>query len=240
MTSHALHLIPKRLQRGGLARRRRRRPLAPDLDLISVAGTIGAGVRDHSGMRLGRIDDFVVRWTAGDPHPPLDGVLVKVREARRYVPASSVTELDRDGLTFVGALAQPPGPEQTGLVPLRRVLDRQIVDVEGVNVVRVSDLALARVADGIRLVGADVSARTLVRRLGPRRLRRTVAVDRTYDFAAVAAVSLAGAGAAGPTLRLTVAVAQLRDLRPAELDQLLAGLPVSESDRLEQQVTEQS
>jgi hypothetical protein len=240
VTSQALHLIPHRLHRRELARRQRRRRLASDLNVISVAGTIGAAVRDHAGGRLGRVDDFVVRWTADDPHPPLYGVIVKVRNTRGFVAASAVTDLDPDGLTFAGALAKPPGPEHTGLVRLRDVLDRQIVDVEGVDVVRVSDLALARVAGGIRLIGADVSARTLLRRLGPRRLRRTVAIGRVYDFAAIAAVSLADAGSASSTLRLTVGVSQLRDLKPAELNQLLGGLPVVESDRLERQVTVRS
>ena len=51
------------------------------------------------------------------------------------------------------------------------VVDHQLVDVDGVRVVRASDLYLARVAGVYRLVGVDVGFQTLLRRLGPTRWR---------------------------------------------------------------------
>lgn len=91
-----------------------------------------------------------------------------------------------------------------------------------------SDLVLGRFPDGFRLVGADVSVRTLLRRLGPASMRRRVAVERVYDWASVAAFSVRGAGEVGSVLRLTNAAAQLGTLRPDELERLLGDLPPHE------------
>ena len=65
------------------------------------------------------------------------------------------------------------------------VLDHQLVDVDGVQVIRAADLYLAEVIGRIRLVGADVSNATLLRRLGPRRWRPRPTPDRVIDWAAI-------------------------------------------------------
>lgn len=139
----------------------------------------------------------------------------------------------------LGGLLEHRLPErQPGLVALAHdVLDRQIVDVDGTEIVRVSDLVLGRLPGGMRLVGVDVSARTFLRRLGPTSLRRRVAVERVYDWASVAAFSVRGAGEAGSVLRLTSAAAELRALGPAELDTLLGDLPPREREQVRRHVT---
>src|SRR6476619_4028130 len=49
--------------------------------VISVAHIIGRPVRNVAGTRIGRVSDIVVRWDAGNEHPPVTGVFVKVRGA---------------------------------------------------------------------------------------------------------------------------------------------------------------
>src|SRR3989442_11846032 len=51
----------------------------------------------------------------------------------------------------------------------RDLLDKQIVDTHGAKVVRVNDLQLAEHEGQLRLVGADVGLRGLLRRVGPER-----------------------------------------------------------------------
>jgi len=51
------------------------------------------------------------------------------------------------------------------------VLDRQVVDADGVQILRPADLYLAAVEDRIELVGIEVGLGALARRLGPKRLR---------------------------------------------------------------------
>ena len=131
------------------------------------------------------------------------------------MPASALAALTPDSVRLTADFEPRPVERQPGLVALANdVLDRQIVDAGGADIVRVSDLVLGRLPDGIRLVGADVSARTLLRRLGPAALRRRVAPERVYDWAAVAAFSVRGPGEAGSVLRLTTAAAELAPFAP--------------------------
>src|SRR5205807_1749644 len=53
----------------------------------------------------------------------------------------------------------------------RDLLDKQIVDTHGAKVVRVNDLQLSEVDGQLRLVGADVGLRGLLRRVGAEAVR---------------------------------------------------------------------
>ena len=240
MTSHALGFALRRARRHTLSRRHVK-PVEFEGKLLSVAGAVGSPVYSGSGERLGDLDDIVVRWDSGDEHPPLYGALVHAHRSLAFVPATAIAAVLPDQLRLHGSL-EPGAPERhPGLVALARdVLDRQIVDVDGADVDRVSDLVLGRGPDGIRLVGADVSLRTLLRRLGPARMRRMVATERVYDWASVAAFSVHGAGEAGSVLKLTDAASHLRALDPTQIASLLDDLPPPERDQLSSHLAEDS
>jgi hypothetical protein len=232
MSSHALRPTLRRIKRRPLPHRRHRK-VAVAGELISVAGVVGSSVYDDGGRRVGSLHDLVVRWDSGEPHPPLYGAVVSARLKHTFVPAEAIAALEAGRVRLGGHLEPRPVERQAGLVALAHdVLDRQIVDAGGADIVRVSDLVLGRLPDGIRLVGADVSARTLLRRLGPAALRRRVARDRVYDWAGVAAFSVRGPGEAGSVLRLTSAADQLATLRPDELETLIGDLPPAERAQL--------
>jgi len=227
VTNFALRPPPRRIARRSRGRREPR-PIETDAELISVAGVVGSRVVDSSGRHVGRLDDLVVRWDPSEPHPPLAGAVVRSLRPW-FVPKASITELRPDGLRLHHTFSVRPVERKPWLVALAHdILDRQIVDVDGANVDRVSDLVLGLSADEIRLLGADVSARTFLRRLGPAQLRRRVARERVYDWADVAAFSARGAADASSVLNLTDAAARLRKEGPAGVDALLEDLPPHE------------
>ncbi len=105
----------------------------------------------------------------------------------------------------------------------RDVLDHQLVDVDGVQVIRPADLYLAQIPgpEGsiLRLVGVDVSNQTLLRRLGPKRWRGLPTPDRVIDWAAIRPF-----GSEVTTVKLRASQDELRRLRPGELADLLEDL----------------
>jgi len=237
MTNAAIRPVPRRVRRRSLGFHTPRR-LETDAELLSIAGTVGSGVVDASGKLVGRLDDLVVHWSEDEPHPPLAGAIVRFIVRRAFVPMSSIAELRPEELLLRHTTELRPVERKAWLVALAHdVLDRQIVDVDGSDVKRVSDLLLGRLPGGLRLVGVDVSVRTLLRRLGPASLRRHVATDRVYDWASVAAFSKRGAGEASSVLQLTQALDALRKKGPADLQALLEDLPVGERAKLERHVT---
>jgi Mg/Co/Ni transporter MgtE len=105
------------------------------------------------------------------------------------------------------------------------VLDHQLVDVDGVQVIRAADLYLAEVLGRVRLVGADVSTSTLLRRLGPRRWRPLPTPDRVIDWAAIQPFGEGTDSVDGATqVRLKTTHEGLHRLRPGELADLLEDL----------------
>jgi hypothetical protein len=229
----ALRRGPKRLHRPAIPHRHRR-PIPPGLRsrLVSVAGAIGVPVVEPSGARIGSLADVVVRWDPGETHPPLHGVVVRIGRTLAFIGTDAIAALSPGRVETAGAFVPLPARD-AGLVALAHdVLDRQIVDVDGVDIVRVSDLVLGAGPRGAQLVGVDVSARTLLRRLGPAWLRRRVAIDRLRDWASVGAFSVRAAGEAGSVLKLTQAADRLSSLDPAELELLLSDLPPDEGQAL--------
>ncbi len=99
------------------------------------------------------------------------------------------------------------------------VIDHQIVDVDGLRVVRSSDLYLAPLDKEIRLVGVDVSFVSFLRRVFPVTVRRRATPDRVVDWATVASLTDSGGQVrtAGPR-------SALAQLRPADLADLIEDL----------------
>ena len=211
-------------------RRRTRRILASEGvfdSIVSLAGLLGRPVRNQRGQEIGRLEDVVARWADGQVYPPVSGLIIKVGRREAFVPASLI---DRIGHTEVllrsSRLDLRDVVRRPSEVLLAKdVLDHQLVDVEGVQVIRAADLYLAEVIGRIRLVGADVSNATLLRRLGPRRWRPRPTPDRVIDWAAIQTFAEStGEAQAATQVRLKTTNEGLQRLRPAELADLLEDL----------------
>ena len=226
VTSLALRPPPRRIRRRPQPRRQRHRLAIAD-ELVSVAGVVGSPVYDGAGARVGTLDDLLLRSDAADPHPAICGVVIRAGRRRTFVADTGVERVLRNALHLRAPLDEAAREPPEGSIGLAHdVLDRQVVDVDGADVARVSDLVLACPPDGVRLVGIDVSARTLLRRLGPASLRREIAPGRVYDWASVAVV------AGDSSLHLTSAARRLRERGPEDLEALFADLPPTERSQL--------
>jgi CBS domain-containing protein/sporulation protein YlmC with PRC-barrel domain len=216
-------------------RRRTRRILASEGvfdSIVSLAGLLGRPVRNQSGQEIGRLTDVVARWADGQVYPPVSGLVIRVGRRLAFVPASAIDRIGhaeillRSSRLDLRDVVRRPGE----VLLARDVLDHQLVDVEGVQVIRAADLYLAEVIGRIRLVGADVSNATLLRRLGPRRWRPRPTPDRVIDWATIQPFNEpvgdpAGAPNGGTSqVHLKTTNEGLHRLRPGELADLLEDL----------------
>ena len=196
--------------------------------LVSVAGIIGRPVKDQDGKDLGKLLDFVVRH-GGETYPPVSGLIVKVAGRRAYIDGARIAKLTKDEITLSSAKVNLNEYQRRSGEQLLDgdVLDHQIVDVNGLRVVRTSDLYLAPLDKEIRLVGVDVSFRSFVRRIFPGTFGRKPGVDQVIDWASVA--SLADDGG---VVRTTATREALSKLRPADIADIIEDLEGREQSAL--------
>jgi hypothetical protein len=188
--------------------------------LISVAGLVGRAVRNPVGGVVGRVRDVLARWS-GATYPEVTGLVVRVGRRDAFVPAAAVASLAGPSVELRSArLDLADVQRRPGEVFLMAdVVDHQLVDVDGRRVIRAADLYLAPMTPWLRLVGADVSAAALARRLGPSRWRQRRDPSRVIDWAAIQPF-----GRPGEPLRLREGNRAVDRLRPSELADLLEDL----------------
>ena len=190
-----------------------------------VSELIGAPVRDPAGRVVARVTDLLV--PADADYPAVEALSLKPRKGdARMVPWSAVRVLDNGALTLVVALAETPtfDPPPNELSLARQVLDHQIIDVNGVRVVRVNDLQLASTpSDGTyHLVGVDISTAGLLRRLGAGRMLGALGLRLTPKAIAWEDIEPVESGSAG--VKLKMSHADLAKLHPSDIAEIISQL----------------
>jgi len=204
---------------------------------ISLAHLLGRHVLDAAGTRVGRVSDVVVRWDANVTYPPVIGILVGVGSGSAFVDLQDVT------LTQTGARLRSeqqtvsrPVRGESDVALARDVLDRQLVDVGGVQVVRAADVYLLNGPRGWELAGIDVGVLAFGRRLLPKR-RLCPPPDRAIEWADLQAFvprfidtalpgngPAAAAGIIGGGMQLGRPASALTKLRARDVAAILAEL----------------
>ena len=196
--------------------------------LVSLAGLIGRPVKYQGGREIGRLVDVVVRH-GEDSYPPVSGLIVKVGQSKSFIDGARISKLTQNEIELSSAkvdLTEFTRREGESLLDAD-VLDHQIVDVNGLRVVRTSDLYLAPLDREIRVVGVDISFKAFLRRIFPGALGRGPIPKHVIDWANVASLAH-GTG----VVRSNESRAALGQLRPADLADLIEDLAGRERSAL--------
>lgn len=140
---------------------------APPADAFFVSEFLGESVLDVARRPVGKIRDFAVDTGQRSPFPRVTGLVLKDRFEPFVLPWEDVAIFQRRAvrtrLAREDVLHRAPTEDEIFLA--RDLLDKQIVDINGVKVVRVNDLKLDFVSGDLVLTAADVGVRGLVRRV---------------------------------------------------------------------------
>jgi magnesium transporter len=194
-------------------------------------------VADVDGKLIGKLDDLIAVAKSTEAHPtalPVITALV-VKDSHHHktiVPFSDVVVLLAPAIALNKRSSQmtPYTPGEDDLYLVRDVLDKQIIDVNGVRVVRVNDLQLTRVNNHIYVSCVDVGERGLLRRLGMERVIEKIAarLGRPLPPGTISWDDVEMLPGDQP-IRLRIPREKLAQLHPADIAEIISDLGPVES-----------
>jgi magnesium transporter len=196
---------------------------------------LGKPVADINGEAIGHLEDVIASVRSDMPHPILTALVIRHAQQRWVVPISAVAVLIAPAVSLTEPVHALPRyePAKQDLYLGRDVLDKQIIDINGVRVVRVNDLELARVDHEYYVANVDIGGMGLLRRLGLARLGDRLArgVGRRGPASVIAWDDVELLHADQP-MRLKVPGEKISDLHPADLAELISDLKRLHGDKL--------
>jgi magnesium transporter len=196
--------------------------------MLYLSGVIGKPVYDAAGEAFDTIADLII-YHGAEKFPRITGILLNGDRSRvAVIPWSAVLEFTAAGIRLrVERPSLAPRPLQPDEILLREdILDTQVVDTDDIKVVRVNDLELRQVGNEVRVIGADVGTRSLLRRLGlePFVCRALERVGRPLPSRVIPWNLVAVLGGTMTPLKLSISREKLKDIHPADLAELLEDL----------------
>ncbi len=227
--------------------------------MIFLSTLLRESVYDKDNRRIGTLRDIYV--TLNETFPVVTALIVQppMNTGKLIIPWSQVQTLEDSRIQLTAQhsqiIAYEPHPNE--ILLKRDILDKQIVDTQGIRVVKVNDLKLAQIKKTARLVGVDISLSGLLRRLGvqpvidtlsrilpiqltdriitwnyvePIQMVRTTDITEQQLVPALAEVgATVGAAAIVPQVQLNVSRTKLADLHPADIADILEHLDLEEA-----------
>ncbi|CAG4919001.1 MULTISPECIES: CBS domain-containing protein [Acidithrix] len=191
--------------------------------IMPLSGLLGITVRNQSGGDIGVLVDIVARWSPEIDYPPITGLIVRVGRQRTFVDIDKVEIFETKSIALRSSKVdlRDFSKRNNEVLLMEEILDHQLVDVEGIQVIRASELYLANALGKLRLVGVEVGVNALFRRMAPQRIRARANPIRVIDWSDVAAFDETSGEM---KLRAARANGGIKRLRPAELADLLEDL----------------
>jgi magnesium transporter len=203
--------------------------------MLYASEFIGRPVADADGKRIGKLKDLIACRIGDVPHPLLVAIEVKQQTGIVYIPMDDIAALISLAIPLKKKFSEItpyiPQPEDMHLV--RDVLDKQIIDTDGMRVVRVNDLELTRVNGSIYVANVDISGVGLIRRLGLGSLAdRLTAHSRPSELPSIISWDNIELLSGDQPMRLKVPTSKMADLHPADLAEILSDLTRLEGSKI--------
>ncbi len=200
-----------------------------------MSDLMGRPVADADGEYIGYLEDLIASVRGEMLHPVIVALVIKRSGGLLTVPFSDVVWLVAPAISLTRRVSEiiPYQPHEHDLFLARDVLDKQIIDTDGVRVVRVNDLELARVNGQFFVANVDIGGMGWLRRLGLGKTAQSL-VGRFKRALPPTVISwdevelLPG----NQPMRLKVPGKKIAELHPADIAEIISDLTRAESGKL--------
>ncbi|MCX6734652.1 MAG: CBS domain-containing protein [Candidatus Peregrinibacteria bacterium] len=196
--------------------------------MIYLSHLVKSAVDDSSDKEIGELRDILVKQDS-DGYPFADLILVKDKKHKNIVaiPFKYVENLSKGEVTLnkIYSKIETVEVSKNHIYLMRDILDNQIIDVNGIRVVRVNDVKLAMIDGELSVVGLDISFKGIMRRLG-------IAWMDYFNVFKVNLINWRDAQHVHGTLQLNTVSEKLNRLHPADLANIVESLNIKQGSKL--------
>ena len=192
-------------------------------DSIYLSELLERPLLDKNGDAIGKIRDLSV--VPGDPFPCVEGLYIKTPGGTAYISMKEINVLNKRVVTIrgdVGSIVHME-PREKEILIAKHIMDKQIVDVNGVKVVRVNDVQLGQVNDHFGMLAIDVGFGGLIRRLGFGKARKGTLIPWRYVTTLEPGLD---------RLTLTMTRKSLAEMHPVDMAEILSQVSMQERTAL--------
>ncbi len=199
-----------------------------------MSDLMGRPVADVDGQPIGHLEDLIACVRGEMPHPAIVAIVVKRSGGLLTVPFADVAVLIAPAIPLRKRVKEivPYQPSVHDLYLARDVLDKQIIDTDGVRVVRVNDLELTLVDGNVYVANVDIGGMGLLRRLGLAKMAQPLVGRLGRGSPGVISWDEVELLPGNQPMRLKVPGEKITELHPADLAEIISDLTRSESDKL--------
>lgn len=174
----------------------------------------------------GRLEDVVIELTPHENYPPIVGIMAQINGEKKFIDSRHVESYNQ-GLILLNKNVEEvfsATPNNQKYVFVRQsVLDKQIVDLAGIRVVRVNDLQFGVVKGRMSLVAIDIGRPGILRRLG---------LSFAGKFFGQELLEWRQVQLVGDKLQLSVGVKEIVKIHPADIANLVEKLNLNQGSEL--------
>jgi magnesium transporter len=191
-------------------------------------------VIDLDGNKIGKFKDFIV--SVNILYPIVEAVSIRTSDKNDIIVSwEDIEHINNDiRLKVKFEDIKEYGLKKRDIKLVEEVLDKQVVDLEGKKIRRVNDLQLATTQGHYRLIGADISFKGILRRLGLEKIATGLRINLQEDYISWKDVDVIESDIS--RLKLKVPEYSLKKLHPADIAEIVDQLRINILNSLDEEI----
>lgn len=192
-----------------------------------ISEMLGKKVADFEGESIGSLEDLLATNQTKYSHPMIVGIVVKTSAGKKIFSIEDVAVLIAPAIPLHKHQKDLHSiePASSDLFLVKDILDKQIIDTNGVRVVRVNDLEIRKVGDQYFVVNVDIGGMGLMRRLGfGKQVQKISSKLNNENKTSIISWDVIELISKNESMRLKVPSDKLKDLHPADIAEIVSDM----------------
>ena len=194
--------------------------------MLFFSNILNKKVKDQVDRVVGRLEDVAIELIPHENYPPIVGIVVQTGGGKKFIDSRHIESYNKNSILLNKNVSEvfSDVPDNQWHVFIRQsVLDKQIVDLSGIRVVRVNDLQFGVVKGRMSLVAIDIGKPGILRRLG---------LSFAGKFFGQELLEWYHVQLVGDKLQLSVGIKEIVKIHPADIANIVEKLNLNQGSEL--------